>query len=143
MIFSKACTYGLRSLVFIANHSKEGEKVSIKQIAKSTDTPEPYVGKILQLFVKKNLLSSSKGPKGGFYLTEEQLKIPIFNVVEEIDGGDLMTKCSLGFQTCSDHRPCPVHTQFKKIRSEINAMLEGTTIENMSTSVLEGRAFLY
>ena len=64
-MFSKTCEYAVRAMIFIAQKSKNGNKVSIKEIAKGIDSPEHFIAKILQELSKKKLLQSMKGPKGG------------------------------------------------------------------------------
>ena len=68
-MFSKTCEYAIRAMIFIAQKSKDGSRVRIKEIAKGIDSPEHFIAKILQDLGKKKLLQSIKGPNGGFFLT--------------------------------------------------------------------------
>jgi DNA-binding IscR family transcriptional regulator len=43
---SKTCEYAIRAMIFIAQKSKAGNRVGIKEIAKVTDAPEYFTGKI-------------------------------------------------------------------------------------------------
>ena len=69
-MFSKTCEYAIRAMIFIAQKSKDGNKVGIKEIAKGIDSPEHFIAKILQDLGRRGLLQSAKGPNGGFYLDE-------------------------------------------------------------------------
>lgn len=141
-MFSKACTYGVRALILISKKSKEGLKIGGKEIAKLTAMPEPFTAKILQQLSRQGLIGSSKGPNGGFYLDDEQQNNTLFTIVEAIDGDQLMIGCGLGFEECSDERPCPMHGKFKSVRANINTMLQSTTLKEMSEDVDEGLSFL-
>ncbi|NME66908.1 RrF2 family transcriptional regulator [Flammeovirga aprica] len=141
-MFSKACTYGIRALILITQRSNEGKKIGVKEIAEVTSTPEPFTAKILQQLSRQGVIQSIKGPKGGFFLDEEQQNTSIYDVVEAIDGDQLMTGCGLGFLECSDEKPCPMHAKFKSIRASINKMLETTTLKDLSDDVEGGLSFL-
>lgn len=141
-MFSKACTYGIRALILITQKSNEGKKVGVKEIANDTSTPEPFTAKILQQLSRQGLIQSIKGPRGGFFLDEQQQNNSLYNVVIAIDGDLLMTGCGLGFEECSDERPCPMHGKFKFIRGDINEMLRTTTLKDLSSDVEGGLSFL-
>lgn len=131
-MFSKTCEYALRALIFVAQKSKDGEKVGIKDIAKGIDSPEYFIAKILQNLSKKNFVQSIKGPNGGFFMTDENLDMSIAEVVREIDGDKLFSRCGLGLDYCSESHPCPIHHQFKHIKEGIKTMLCGTDIRMLS-----------
>ncbi|ANQ52629.1 Rrf2 family transcriptional regulator [Flammeovirga sp. MY04] len=141
-MLSKACTYGIRALVYITQKTEEGKRVGSKEIAEHTKVPEPFIAKILQQIKKVGLIESAKGPKGGFYMLEDQLNVTLYKIVETIDGDDLMTSCGLGFEHCSDEKPCPLHNHFKGIKSDLNKMLIETTILDLAKGVEKGEAFL-
>jgi len=63
----------------------------------------------LQQLAKNDLISSIKGPNGGFYLTETDSENSLWDVVKCIDGVDKFENCFLGLSSCSDKNPCPVH----------------------------------
>jgi len=131
-IFSKTCEYAVKSVFFIAHRTENGSKVSIKEIAAGISSPEHFLAKILQTLSKKGIVKSIKGPHGGFYMDESTLKQPLINVVEAIDGNGLFIGCALGFNSCSESEPCPLHHEFKVIRENIRHMLANTTIKEFN-----------
>ena len=141
-MFSKACEYALRALLFLASVSRDGKKASLRQIAAGIDSPEPFVGKILQDLARKGLLRSAKGPTGGFYLTPEMLDRSLADVVTAIDGDKLFTACGLGLKACSETTPCPIHHEFKRIRADIFRMLQEAKIGTFSAELDSNLLFL-
>ncbi len=123
-MFSKTCEYAIRAILYIAQKSKHGIKVSIKDIAKGIGSPEYFLGKILQDLSRKGLIQSLKGPTGGFYLDESNLQYTLADVVKAIDGDKIFNGCGLGLKQCSEKLPCPIHNDFKKIRAEIFELLQ-------------------
>ena len=71
-MFSKACEYGIKAVVYIAIQSKEDRRVKIGDIAENTGTPEAFTAKVLGTLTKQNLVESIKGPYGGFEMTKAQ-----------------------------------------------------------------------
>jgi len=131
-MFSKTCEYAIRAMIFIAQKSKDGNRVGIKEIAKGIDSPEHFIAKILQELSRKNLLLSMKGPNGGFYLEESTLECSLADIVKIIDGDKLFTSCGLGLKHCSEQHPCPIHHEFKSVRKGIQLMLERATLEKFT-----------
>jgi DNA-binding IscR family transcriptional regulator len=66
------------------------------------------------------------------------LKRPLKDIVEAVDGNAVFTGCALGLKQCSEINPCPLHNQFKAIRSEINQLLQTTEIGKFNHDLLLG-----
>lgn len=141
-MFSKACEYGIKAIIFIAQQSKAGERVSLKAVARETNSPEPFTAKILQQLTRSGLLLSLKGPTGGFSLGKVADKISLAEVVAAIDGDKLFTGCGLGLAECSEEKPCPLHDKFMHVRAELKEMLEGTSLADTTAQLNLGTAYL-
>ena len=128
-MFSKTCEYAIRALIFIAQKSKDGSRISIKDISSGIDSPEYFIAKILQDLSRKGFVQSAKGPNGGFYMDDANLEQSVADIFREIDGDKLFSGCGLGLKECSEDHPCPIHNDFKYIRQEIKDMLDNSKIE--------------
>ena len=142
-MFSKACEYGIKATLYVAYQSLLGNRVGLKDIAKSIDSPEAFTAKILQQLAKSGIINSLKGPTGGFNIEKDDLaKIRLSHIVEAIDGNSIYIACGLGLKACNELKPCPVHNQFKAIRDELKTMLETTTVQELAIRLNEGGTFL-
>ena len=142
-MFSKACEYGIRASIYIAEHSILDRKVSLKEVAHAIESPAAYTSKILQLLSRNNIVKSDKGPTGGFSIEIGQLnQITLSTIVLAIDGDDIYIGCGLGLSICNEKQPCPVHNQFKHIREELKKMLENTTLKSLAEDFDKGLTFL-
>jgi Rrf2 family protein len=141
-MFSKACEYGIRAMMYIAQKSKAGERVGIKEISKGIDSPEPFMAKILQDLSRKGLVLSIKGPNGGFYMDSIHKRISLADIVSAIDGNQVFDGCGLGLKACNERRPCPIHYDFKALRSKLKSMLESTQIEEFTEDLEKGLSYL-
>ena len=141
-MFSKACEYAIRAMIYIFRQTRDGSKAGIKDIARHTGTPEPFVAKILQILSRQQIVSSSKGPKGGFYIAENSRPIPLMSIVKAIDGDGLLLSCGLGIKNCSERKPCPIHYQYAAIRGTMIEMLRTNSIQELAMGLDKGETFL-
>ena len=141
-MLSKTCEYAIRALIYTAQQTNEGHRVGVKDVAKGIDSPEYFIAKILQEMVRKNFLQSTKGPTGGFHLSEENLSNSLAVIVRQFDGDKIFNGCALGLKQCSEKNPCPLHNQFKEIRNGLKNMLESTTIKMLVDKLESKKLFL-
>lgn len=140
-MFSKACEYGIRAVLFIAKESQNDKRPNITEIAKAVDSPEPFTAKICQQLARAGIILSKKGPNGGFYL-EKDSELKLIDIVSAIDGDSIFRGCCLGLAECSSEHPCPVHNQFEDIRGGLKKMCENTSVVALSLDLNEGETFL-
>jgi Rrf2 family iron-sulfur cluster assembly transcriptional regulator len=142
-MFSKACEYGIRASIYIAEQSKLERKVSLKEVSAAIESPAAYTSKILQELSRNSIIHSDKGPTGGFSIDIQNLnKIKLSTIVLALDGNSIYVGCGLGMKKCNEKKPCPVHNQFKHIRDELKNMLEKTTLESLVNDLEKGLTFL-
>jgi len=89
---SDAASIALHAMTYIAFHSNE--PVCTKDIANNFGVSANHLSKVLQRLVKARLLTSVKGPLGGFELTKKCEDITFLEIYEAIDG-KLNTGCCL------------------------------------------------
>ncbi len=142
-MFSKACEYGIRASIYIAEQSQIDRKVSLKEVSEAIESPTAYTSKILQQLSRNNIINSDKGPTGGFSMNKQGLdKVMLSTIVFAIDGDNIYKGCGLGLKKCNEKKPCPVHNQFKLIRDELKKMLETTSVKSLALDFEKGLTFL-
>tara|TARA_R110000868_G_scaffold29732_3_gene110499 strand:+ start:802 stop:1260 length:459 start_codon:yes stop_codon:yes gene_type:complete len=108
-MLSNACKYAIRSILYLGIKTDGNTKIGVKKIADELETPQPFLAKLLQQLTKTNLVSSTKGPNGGFYLSNKDKDNSVWDIIKNIDGTSKFDDCFLGLAKCSDENPCPVH----------------------------------
>jgi Rrf2 family protein len=142
-MFSKTCEYAIRATIIIASETESGHRISLREIARRIDSPEQFTAKILQKLAKNNVVESSKGNGGGFFIAKENFKnIKLRQIVLAIDGDAIYHQCSLGLSDCSEVKPCPFHHQFKPIREQLKKALDTTDLNQLIIGLKIGETFL-
>jgi len=142
-MFSKATEYALRATIFIAQKGTEEKKLSIDEIAKAIDSPKSFTAKILQALTKENhIISSVRGPNGGFYLTEKSKQLPVRTILKAMGEEEVLEKCVLGLKQCSELQPCPMHDQYKSIRKQLKDLFVSKSIQQFASEIKDGVVFI-
>ena len=141
-MLSSASKYAINAVLFLALDSHEGKKVGVKEVARAIDVPVAFLAKLLQDLARKNVISSSKGPTGGFYLTDENKAQKLLVIVEQIDGLSRFHECVLGLKDCSGEKPCPIHFSVQPLRQAMLSELSENSIASFAEKVKKGKTFL-
>lgn len=143
MILSKACEYGVKAIIFIAKQSMEGKRNNLIEISDAINSPQAFTAKILQQLVKGKIISSIRGTKGGFEISESNLQtLTLLEIVKCIDGEELLSACVLGLKTCSSKNPCPIHAKYTLIREDLRRILETTLVKELALTVYNQKVVL-
>ena len=138
-MLSNSCRYGIRAVIYLASQPLANGKTGIKQISTDLDLPQPFLAKILQQLAKQKILSSSKGPHGGFSLLKDPRKISLLDIVDTIDGDDFFTNCVMHKGKCEskdgDKKTCPLHEDYEKTRRDLIKLFSKKTIYELAKRV--------
>lgn len=134
-MFSKSCKYAIRAVLYLALHADSEANIGVKEIADKLDVPKPFLAKILQQLSRYQLISSVKGPNGGFFMSAENLREPLRKVVECMDGPEVFSSCILGLPVCSSQNPCPLHTQAFIFREGLLKVVGSKSVAELAKQV--------
>jgi len=134
MIFTSSTEYAIRGMTELACRSA-GEPIMLDELVAGTTLPRDFLAKVFQRLVKGGLLRSAKGRGGGFRLARPAHEITIMNIVEVIDGPQLLDECVIGLEKCNDQMPCAQHDLYKPIRQRLKDYLATTTLADMAASL--------
>ncbi|MBK9212637.1 MAG: Rrf2 family transcriptional regulator [Saprospiraceae bacterium] len=141
-MLSITCKASIKAVIYLGSRAHLNTKASIKEISEFTNENEHTVGKLLQKLVKGSIINSTKGPNGGFFITEEQRNQPVINIIQTIDGKEVFNQCGLGLSKCSDSHPCPFHKDFMPIRGMFKQMCVEKRICDLYENVNSGLSYL-
>ena len=143
-MLSQKSKYAIRAVLYISAQMESSEKQYLggKEISEKLNMPLAFTVKILQELARESIISSSKGPGGGFYLTSDNQKTPIMEILKTMGDTGNFTNCMLGLEKCSDSNPCPVHHSFKIGRNHLLDLLQNKTIGELGEETRLGKHHL-
>ena len=117
-MLSKTCEYALRAMIYIAQQSKDGHMVNIKEVSEKINSPELFIAKILQSLSKKGYLQSSKGRYGGFCISDKEAEFSLAEI--HLDTGRhhqiRVQMAHLGCPIAGDRKYDPNQTSFSQLQ---------------------------
>jgi Rrf2 family protein len=78
--------YGLLALADLAEHYRQHEPVQVREIARRQRIPEEYLGQIMVLLKRANLVHGIRGPSGGYHLARAPEGITVGEVLRNLEG---------------------------------------------------------
>jgi len=131
MRFSKKSEYALRAVLILAN-SPPNQTLQIQELSESSGVSVKFLEQILLVLKKGGILRSKRGVGGGYQLNRPARSITLGEVIKLMDGALCSLSDAGGSQDCPEH-PGSVGLQscFREIDGQVNAALEGKTIEEV------------
>ena len=141
-MLSKSTEYAIRALIFVQLQNLMEKRPGVAEIAKEVEAPVAFTAKILHTFTSRKLLNSMKGRGGGFFFSENQAELTVYEIILVMEGDALFTECGIGLSNCSDANPCPLHNQYGEIRDQLLAIAKLESVNSMALKIKSGQAVL-
>lgn len=84
----------------------EGERVSFRHLADREQAPREFLAKILRSLVEAGIVSSIRGPGGGFQLARPADEIRFLDVIEAAEGPVALNDCTPHGDGCMHSMDC-------------------------------------
>ena len=137
--------YGLRCLLQIARQPEEFS--TIEEIARQEGLTPTYVAKLLRLMRKAGLVTSTRGRKGGFRLSQPVNEIPIGAVLGVLGGRvywETFCKSYRGHKrTCVHDVDCSIRALWVAIDSLLQGVLNKVKLKDLLSSERQMGAFCH
>lgn len=130
-MLSQTAEYALRAVVFIAQQPP-GALTQTAPMSVTLGIPQNYLAKTLHQLARVGVLRSSRGTSGGFALGRSAAAIALQDVIAPFDGSNERAQCLLGRPECSNRNPCPAHTRWQGVASQVSTFFRSTTVADMA-----------
>lgn len=128
---SKKADYALIAMKHLALRGDRGSS-SAREIAGLYDIPIELMAKVLQRLVRRGLLASHQGTRGGYQLAKPPLQMTVADVIQAIEGPVTVTACSTDEGQCEQFSKCNVRDPLFRVRERILAALGECTIAELA-----------
>jgi DNA-binding IscR family transcriptional regulator len=83
-----------------------------------------------------------KGRGGGFFFSDNQSNLTLYDVMHVVEGDAYFHKCGFGLKQCNNDNPCPLHEKYKAVRDGFFEIVKTETIQSLSEKIKQGDAVL-
>jgi Rrf2 family protein len=128
---SKKADYALIAMKHLAVRGDRGSS-SAREIAEQYDIPIELMAKVLQRLVRRGLLLSHQGTRGGYQLARVPVLISVADVIQAIEGPVTVTACTTDEGQCEQFSKCNVRDPLFKVRDRILTALGECTIAELA-----------
>ncbi|MDR3669660.1 MAG: Rrf2 family transcriptional regulator [Holophaga sp.] len=119
------------ALWVLADMPEDGTFTPAKVLAERLRFPALFLSKVLKTLVKRGILESSTGPRGGFRLALPAHRVTVGAVVAALEGSRTRP-CVMGLAHCDrQDRPCVLHYGFDALVAHIDCAINQTTIRDL------------
>lgn len=127
---SKKVEYALMALKFISN--SDHKLVTAREISDINHIPYDLLSKILQKLKNENILASNQGTNGGYFLTKRPEEIPLYNLMNAIDGDTAIAEClhDHALKDCCLLDTCSIKSPVSKLQKEVEELFKRKTISD-------------
>lgn len=122
---SEAASIAIHSMVLIARNETG---INAVKIAEQTGFSKNHISKVAQRLVKDDLLSSVRGPSGGFTLKRSPANISLLDIYQSIEGTLEIKDCPLANEICHFDK-CLMGNVINKMTIEFKIFLKGQTLK--------------
>jgi Rrf2 family protein len=122
---SDAASIAIHAVTLLA--ARKDEMVTTPEVAKRLEVSEAHLSKVMQRLARAGLVSSVRGPGGGFSLTRNPNKITLLQVYESIDGQISYSNCLFDTAIC-DSDNCVFGELLGNVNKQVKTYLSKTTL---------------
>jgi len=136
-MISKAASYGIQSLAYLAMENRDREYVPISEISAQLEIPYHFLKKVIADLVVGGLLVSHRSAKGGIALSRSASAITLMDIIGRIDGTDLFEQCLLGLPGCGKEHPCALHVGWSAERKRLFDLFSTSTLAQVAQRITD------
>ncbi len=125
--------YAVMAIVDVAARGSN-ETVKLSAISESQDIPLNYLEQIFLRLRRANIVSSVKGPGGGYVIIKEANQISVMNIIDAVDENIKMTRCGNRKFCMKSGQKCDTHDLWKGLGHSIREYLSSISIQDILTN---------
>lgn len=140
MKISSKGRYAIEALLYMAVYYGN-EPVNIKPICEAINVSEKYLVQIFFILRKEKILSSVRGPKGGYSISDDLNTLTAGNIIRAVEGDIYPVACIKDKNNCKSKvkDTCATYPLWSNISNCIDNGLNNETLESLKNKFLEAQ----
>jgi Rrf2 family transcriptional regulator, iron-sulfur cluster assembly transcription factor len=142
--------YAIMAMVDLASRDpavRVADPICLADIAGRQQLSQSYLEQLFAKLRRADLVSSARGPGGGYRLARPAGQIAIADIVAAVDEPIIATRCDIGSSGClvatdveSGHERCQTHDLWMELGRQITLFLGAITLADVVLGRVVGRA---
>ncbi|MGH7840198.1 MAG: RrF2 family transcriptional regulator [Candidatus Binataceae bacterium] len=135
MKFGVGIDYCLKALIMLADRFPTAQPQRVEEIAVTQNVPENYLRRLLIELKRGGIVTSQKGPSGGYILARHPSRITMADVVRIIEGDYTPVECledGAAATLCQPGDGCAMREVWREVRDNVTAILARTTLQTLT-----------
>lgn len=130
MRFTKWGEYGI---LFCVHLGRENSHMGASELASAHQIPTQYAQQILHRLRKGGIISSTRGPRGGFHLAKSPEELTMKDILTAAEGTtfELICKENPLFDSCGAEAHCSVRHVWQELKTTVDSALERMTLASI------------
>ena len=121
--------YAVTAMLDLALHANQGP-VSLADISERQGISISYLEQLFAKLRKNDLVSSVRGPGGGYRLSRGSMEIFVAQVVDAVDEPVDVTRCE-GQGNCQKGEPCLTHYLWEDLSQQLHQFLSAISLQSL------------
>ena len=121
--------YAVTAMLDLALHASQGP-VSLADISERQGISISYLEQLFAKLRRKELVSSIRGPGGGYRLSRGGSDIFVAQVIDAVDEPVDVTRCE-GKGDCQDGEPCLTHFLWLDLSQQLHQFLNNISLQSL------------
>jgi Rrf2 family protein len=126
-------------MVEISRQANGNQKVSLSQVAKTTDISRRYLEQLAIVLKNASLIKGVSGKGGGYMLSKPANKIRIGEIVEAAIGPVNIVDCVLQPELCLQADTCVCRPIYQNINERITGVLHDFSLADLALQSHKGK----
>jgi Rrf2 family protein len=140
-MLSQKAKYALKALLVLAERPSD-IPVQVVELSEEGNIPRKFLELIMLELKKHGMVHSQRGKHGGYMLAAPPSEIMFGDVVRAMDGPLAPIPCAslTAYRKCADctnEKTCAVRIMMRRVRDAAAAILDGTSLADMSSHDVE------
>ncbi len=134
MLFSlkKEYDHAIRICGFLAGHYDQPEPIPVRRLAAGLLVSRPFATKIVYQLRVGGIISSEQGKYGGVRLKRPPETITLYDVLEAMGMGRMISECVLEEDFCPLPAPCKIHGFFMEQEARLVKVFQSRKIADFA-----------
>ncbi len=121
--------YAVTAMLDLTLHHDQGP-INLSEISSRQGISLSYLEQLFSRLRKQGLVSSSRGPGGGYMLGRSSTEISIADVIRAVDETVDATRCH-GKKNCHGEDRCLTHELWEELSQQITSFLSNITLASL------------